>query len=593
MIRFNCSSCGKLVEVPDQHAGKQGKCPHCQTLVEIPQASVASPGAWYYAVSGQRQGPLSAPALAAQIQAGQLPPTVQVWRSGMDNWAPANTLAEFQQVAAPSAIVPQTPAPPAPVTVPPAGRLADKDSTHSTGLCDICNTPGMGTIIKAADMSRAVKNEFNPIEEGLVPDLMKLMGLGGSSYDQWRQEAISGRLAASDWNVCSKCMKHLIPYLGKDSGTTHTCDFCGRAVSSNEQIAMLGEEALEKMEAAGALRRSGPASVRDLAGISRWIACSRCMGRATGAVRSAVGVAAPSAIVPQTPAPPAPVTVPPAGRLVQAGTAAVRMHQLSTFPVAVVILLHYVTIGIFTTIWLNLMHGKMPKIRHDDPSAGKAIGFLFIPFFNIYWVFFTYCRLCDRINEQRTMRGLPASVPKGMAIAMCILMLIPCVGILCWLILAPIFVGILQAKVNELVRHTPAGPAAAAASGTSDPKVALAEARMSAQSVASLGEIDSDWSKKKEIVGIIQNLDAAVRALDAGHDDQGRPITPSLIGEGLQRMLGDMKQHGIWFRLHLNAGGDARAKLYKLAKDVEEGAKALRRSHAMSASEIAGRHTSS
>ena len=312
MIRFNCSSCGKLVEVSDQHAGKKGKCPHCQMLMEIPRASAAEgtaaeeikptvaetpaaskaappptaepqteeapqdnvaapPGAWYYAISGQRQGPVSATALVAQIQAGQLPPTVQVWRSGMDNWAPANTLAEFQQVAAPTAIVPQ----------------------------------------------------------------------------------------------------------------------------------------------AAAL--------------------------------------------------PAAITVPPVGQLVQAGTAAARMHQLSTFPVAVVILLHYVTFGIFTTIWLNLMHGKMPKIRHDDPSAGKAIGFLFIPFFNLYWVFFTYCRLCDRINEQRQNHGLPPSVPKGLAIAVCIVMLIPYVGILCWLILAPIFAGIMQAKVNELVRHTAAGPATAVA----------------------------------------------------------------------------------------------------------------------------------
>ena len=295
MIRFNCAGCGKLVQVPDEHAGKKGKCPHCQMLMEIPQASAAQaaaaakaeptiasspptacepaapPGAWYYAVSGQRQGPLSAPALAAQIQAGQLPPTVQVWRSGMDNWTPANTLTEFQQVAAPTAIVSQT------------------------------------------------------------------------------------------------------------------------AVF------------------------------------------------------------------------PTPAVVPPAGQLVQGGTAAARMHQLSTFPVWAVILLHYVTLGIFTFIWFNLMHGKMPKIRHDDPSAGKAIGFLFIPFFNLYWIFFTYCRLCDRLNEQRTMRGLPASVSKGLAIAMCVMTVIPYVNYISFLVMYPIFFGIVQAKVNELVIHTATGPAAAVA----------------------------------------------------------------------------------------------------------------------------------
>ncbi len=118
MIRFNCSSCGKLVQVSDEYAGKEGQCPHCQTLMEVPQASAvdaAAPSAssppapavepepWYYAVGGQRQGPVSAPALAAQIQAGQLPATVQIWRGGMDNWVPANTVAEFRQVAAPSA----------------------------------------------------------------------------------------------------------------------------------------------------------------------------------------------------------------------------------------------------------------------------------------------------------------------------------------------------------------------------------------------------------------------------------------------------------------------------------------------------------
>ncbi len=113
MIRFNCSSCGKLVQVADLHAGKKGKCPHCRTLMEIPQASAAEaaaaakgeptvaesptpaseatappapalradeapqdkvaapPGFWDYAACGQRHGPVDAPAPVAQIQAGQ------------------------------------------------------------------------------------------------------------------------------------------------------------------------------------------------------------------------------------------------------------------------------------------------------------------------------------------------------------------------------------------------------------------------------------------------------------------------------------------------------------------------------------------
>jgi hypothetical protein len=71
----------------------------------------------------------------------------------------------------------------------------------------------MGAIVKAQDMSAAVRDGFNPFKEGLVPDLLEMMGLGGSSYDSWRVEAINGRLSQSDWNVCDTCMTKLTPYL--------------------------------------------------------------------------------------------------------------------------------------------------------------------------------------------------------------------------------------------------------------------------------------------------------------------------------------------------------------------------------------------
>lgn len=134
------------------------------------------------------------------------------------------------------------------------------------------------------------------------------------------------------------------------------------------------------------------------------------------------------------------------------GANAATRHQLEQFSVPVAILLHYLTLGIFTLIWLNLLHGKMPQVRQDDPSAGKAIGFCFIPVYSLYWVFFTYHRLCVRINEQRAINKLPGAVPTGLAIAMCVMMVIPYVGVISFLILAPIFLGIVQSNVNELAR---------------------------------------------------------------------------------------------------------------------------------------------
>lgn len=126
-------------------------------------------------------------------------------------------------------------------------------------------------------------------------------------------------------------------------------------------------------------------------------------------------------------------------------------HQLGSFPTAVVVLLHFLTLGIFTMIYMGLHHGKLPVVAHDDPSAGKAIGFLFIPFYNIYWNFIFWLRLCDRINFQYQMRGMAPSAPRGLALATIIVNMIPYVGfVVGYIIMMPILVGILQSKVNEL-----------------------------------------------------------------------------------------------------------------------------------------------
>jgi hypothetical protein len=130
-------------------------------------------------------------------------------------------------------------------------------------------------------------------------------------------------------------------------------------------------------------------------------------------------------------------------------------HQLSSFPVALVILLHYLTCGIFSLIWLNLLHGKLPRVRPDDPSAGRAVGFCFIPFYNLYWIFFTYRRLCLRVDEQRNLYGLPPGNLCGMATTNCIFQVIPYINILIgYTIITPIFIGLMQSSVNQLVAQS-------------------------------------------------------------------------------------------------------------------------------------------
>jgi hypothetical protein len=174
-------------------------------------------------------------------------------------------------------------------------------------------------------------------------------------------------------------------------------------------------------------------------------------------VAAALGLAhqQPVAAAPAPAPAPAPMPYSPIGQVVPADSPQARMHALGTFSVAGVVLLHLVTFGLFSLIYFGLMHDKMPKLRHDDPSAGKAIGFMFIPFFNFYWMFFMYIRLCDRIAEQRQMRGLPPENLRGLAIAACILSLIPYLGILAGaIIMDSILFGLLQSRVNELAETT-------------------------------------------------------------------------------------------------------------------------------------------
>lgn len=127
-----------------------------------------------------------------------------------------------------------------------------------------------------------------------------------------------------------------------------------------------------------------------------------------------------------------------------------RHSMFTTFPVALVVILHFFTIGIFTTIFMGLKHSKLPLIKQNDFSGGKAIGFLFIPFFNIYWFFVFWIRLADRINFQFRLRNQPNAVSRGLVITTLIIAIIPYLGLISGLILVPIIAGQIQSACNKL-----------------------------------------------------------------------------------------------------------------------------------------------
>ncbi|MFT6184326.1 MAG: hypothetical protein ACJAYM_001851 [Flavobacteriales bacterium] len=120
--------------------------------------------------------------------------------------------------------------------------------------------------------------------------------------------------------------------------------------------------------------------------------------------------------------------------------------------VGVCILLHFITCGIFTIIYCGLKYDNLPKVKSDDFGAGQAIGFLFIPFFNIYWQFIFWRTLAARINFQFRLRGQEGPISMELATAFCIMTLIPFVNLLNFFIIAPILLSQVQTASIELAR---------------------------------------------------------------------------------------------------------------------------------------------
>ncbi len=63
-------------------------------------------------------------------------------------------------------------------------------------------------------------------------------------------------------------------------------------------------------------------------------------------------------------------------------------------------------------------------------SPGEAIGFLFIPFYNLYWMFVASGGLCDALDYLLRSSGSQRTAPKGLAMGAAICQFIPYVNLL-------------------------------------------------------------------------------------------------------------------------------------------------------------------
>ncbi len=130
-------------------------------------------------------------------------------------------------------------------------------------------------------------------------------------------------------------------------------------------------------------------------------------------------------------------------------------HEMKSFPIWAIGVLNVVTFGLFPLIHFGLMHNRLPQAAQNDPSAGKAIGFQFIPYFNAYWMFFSSLRLSDRLNLQLRLRDRPERAPKGLLIAACITSVIPYFAIVAIPTIWTVAVCLLQSTANKVAALPP------------------------------------------------------------------------------------------------------------------------------------------
>lgn len=136
---------------------------------------------------------------------------------------------------------------------------------------------------------------------------------------------------------------------------------------------------------------------------------------------------------------------------------------------AAFILLAYIPILFAAVLMLVLVYKMWAAIQDGQvrTTPGKAIGFLFIPFFNFYWVFQVFPGFADDYNAYAARHSL--NVPRlerGIFLAYCILTLcgiVPILGMLCVVVnfvIALMMISRVCGAVNALA-DAPRPPAAA------------------------------------------------------------------------------------------------------------------------------------
>jgi hypothetical protein len=86
-------------------------------------------------------------------------------------------------------------------------------------------------------------------------------------------------------------------------------------------------------------------------------------------------------------------------------------------------------------------------------TPGKAIGFMLIPLFNVYWLFVAVAGLAKDLNafaKQRNLKARPAA--EGLTMAACIMAILPCVSV-ADIVLLPLAIGSMAKAAADISKQ--------------------------------------------------------------------------------------------------------------------------------------------
>lgn len=114
---------------------------------------------------------------------------------------------------------------------------------------------------------------------------------------------------------------------------------------------------------------------------------------------------------------------------------------------------------IIGTVWVYKAWQSVPdQMRYTDAgkwvTPGQACGYLYIPFYNLYWTFIANLGLCEAINRTLVSQGKPPKAPKGLAIAASVTQIIPYCNFLVSPILWTVYMFMVDSARREML-NTP------------------------------------------------------------------------------------------------------------------------------------------